>query len=263
MTDTDHEWRLRLPESERHGPWGLPSRQARESLSWQIAVLLLRLHPERLRLVETHPGGGTYDCLSLYDRSDHTRGDLRLNRGGSATVMHRFDGSSGPDDMTQWRSLWSEALAADTRTVVEELARMSRLPDVKRVPPSNPEVLSFRLLSAFLSTKAFSSTIWESRMGYTDTSGHFLGDPIRHDLFAPFPELQKRLGARQDDDFLGIPAYRFWFLLRGEEPVLGIEVTTGVIEATNGHRHDLMELYRKAGRRLWPTVLETAGHLLS
>lgn len=94
MSDTDHEWRLRLPEAQSHGPWVLPSRQARESLSWQIAVLLLRMHPGRLRLVETHPGGGTYDCLSMYDRSDQRRGELHLNRGGSATVNHRFDGSS-------------------------------------------------------------------------------------------------------------------------------------------------------------------------
>lgn len=100
-------------------------------------------------------------------------------------------------------------------------------------------------------------------MGYTDTSGHILGDPIRHHLFEPFPRLQKRLEARQDDDFLGIPAYRFWFLLRGDEPVLGIEAPTGVVESADGQRHDLIELYRTAGRRLWPTVLTTAGHLLS
>jgi hypothetical protein len=140
---------------------------------------------------------------------------------------------------------------------------MSGLPAVKKLPPSNPEVLSFRLLSALLSTKAFSSTVWEGRMGYADTSGDFQGDPIRHDLFEPFPRLQNRLETQRNDDFLGIPAYRFWFLLRNDEPVLGIEAPTGRIEKTDGQRHDLMELYRKAGRRLWPTVLETAGHLLS
>lgn len=257
---SDVEWIGRLAPVRSDTP--LPSRKLIEAMSWRIASTLLRRHSERLRLIETHPGGGTYDCLSLYNRMDHDLGDLHLNRGGSATVFRKFDGTSDPDHMSQWRTIWAEAAVAnDLRLVVEELERLCGLPSVHKLPGSTAEVLTFRLVSAFLAANAFSSADWECRMGYTDTSGP-LGGGVRREFIEPFPMLQERLTVRTRDEFLDEPSYRFWFLLRDDEPQLGLEASTGSVEALDGRSYDLMDLYRSSGRRIWPLVSTVTGELL-
>ena len=256
---SDVEWIGRLAPVRSDAP--LPSRKLIEAMSWRIASTLLRRHPELLRLVETHPGGGTYDCLSLYNRVDNDLGDLHLNRGGSATVFRKFDETSDPDHMSQWRTIWPEAAVADDlRLVVEELERLCGLPWVHKLPRSTAEVLTFRIVSAFLTANAFSSADWECRMGYTDTSGPLCGG-VRREFFEPFPELQKRLSVQEPEDFMDEPAYRFWFLLRDDEPQLGLEASTGSVETLDGARYDLMDLYRSSNRSAWPLVWEVAGNL--
>lgn len=256
----DVEWIGRLAPVRSDAP--LPSRKLIETMSWRIASTLARRHPERLRLVETHPGGGTYDCLSLYERVDHDHGDLYLNRGGSATVLRMFDGTSGPGHMSQWRTIWAEAAVADDlRLVVKELERLCGLPSVRKLPMSTAEVLTFRLVSAFLTANAFSSAEWECRMGYADTSGP-LGSGVRREFFEPFPELRKRFSIQEPKDFLDEPAYRFWFLLRDSEPQVGFEAITGLVETVEGDSYDLMSIYKSSGRRIWPLVMKVAGNLL-
>jgi hypothetical protein len=98
-------------------------------------------------------------------------------------------------------------------------------------------------------------------MGYADTSGH-LGGGVRRELFDPFPMLKERLGVRTSDDFLEEPAYRFWFLVRGDEPLLGFEAGTGSAVSLDGAYCDLMDLYRTSNRRLWPVIWKVAGQLL-
>ena len=36
-----------------------------ELASWTLATEVMRRAPELLRIIETHPGGGQYDCLSM------------------------------------------------------------------------------------------------------------------------------------------------------------------------------------------------------
>src|SRR4051794_35374654 len=65
----------------------MPPRRFILMQSWWLASRLVRRHPE-LKLIETHPGGGQYDCLTL--RKDQgTRVDI--NRVGSIHVFSESD----------------------------------------------------------------------------------------------------------------------------------------------------------------------------
>jgi hypothetical protein len=45
-----------------------PSAPVREALSWRLMAELARRHPNQLRVIEAHGGGGQYDELRLYPR---------------------------------------------------------------------------------------------------------------------------------------------------------------------------------------------------
>ncbi len=76
----------------------------------------------------------------------------------------------------------------------------------------------------------------------------------------PFPQATERLRKQLKTHILGDPAYRFWFLLRNDQPVLCLEIT-GVAWTLAGETYNLLETYKK-NRRMWPLVMQAAGHLL-
>jgi hypothetical protein len=41
------------------------NRQLIEIASWRLISDICRRYPETFTIIETHPGGGLYDCLSL------------------------------------------------------------------------------------------------------------------------------------------------------------------------------------------------------
>lgn len=78
-----------------HSPYDMTDVNTRLRLaqSWWLASELARRHPELL-IIETHPGGGQYDCLSLV-KDEQTLIDV--NRVGSIHI-HHDDGESIPID---------------------------------------------------------------------------------------------------------------------------------------------------------------------
>src|SRR3954452_23260694 len=99
-------------------------RSVLEAASWRLASELIRRHPEVLRLIRTHPGGGQSDCLWIMPVSGE-RGDVRLNREGTIQILERFDGrpaeSWGPVE-------WDEYLRADPRSFLGEMEIAAGLP---------------------------------------------------------------------------------------------------------------------------------------
>ncbi|MFA5786146.1 MAG: hypothetical protein WDA71_04040 [Actinomycetota bacterium] len=235
-----------------------PNRQLVEIMSWRLATELMRRYPRRLKLIETHPGGGQYDCLALLPvpaRRGQLFANIDLNRLGSA----HFHLPGGVDSPPSWSGIWAETLAADDpKSIVDRLAKLARLPEVPHLPQSTREVLGYRLISAFLTHSALGRSRWECRNGYCDTSGH--GGGTRLEWFERFPAARDRSRVGLADDFLETPAYRFWFLLQDDVPRVCIE-TTGKAWDERAHEHDLQDLYRR-DRRIWPVVIAVAGHLL-
>jgi hypothetical protein len=230
-----------------------PSRQLLEAASWRVVAEIIRCYPT-IRVIETHPGGGQYDCLQLLldPESDRDRPSLAFNRPGS---LHVFtEGESGD---ARWETFWADYLAAeDPRDIVHRVCDLARLPRVAHLPPSTPATIVYRFIAAFLSSTVFGRARWECRNGVFDTSASEGG--VR-DAFATFPAARARLLYREPHDVLGEPAYRFWFLGNGT-PRLCLE-TTGHAWDTEGNEFDLASLYRKR-RRLWPVVSFVARDLL-
>jgi len=205
-------------------------------------------------------GGGQSDSLSIVDRRGAEHGHAEVNRFGSAHLLRRFDQREVADENWMWPGFWAEWLAApDPRRVLRAYEAWAGLPAPHSVGRTVGHVLVYRVISAITAAVAFGRVRVEARNGYLDSSGSG-GGGARHELFRAFPETKSRLEVRQPDDLLKQPAYRFWFLLRDEQPLVCFEELGRAW--TNTLTLDLNHAYRRAGRRLWPVVLAVADDLL-
>jgi len=233
-----------------------PSRMLLEVASWRVATEIARRHPQ-VRLIETHPGGGQYDCLHILlepEKGTASHG-IALNRPGSAHIQ--FGGYDSKD--ISWTGFWTDYLAADDpRDVVQRLCGLARLPQVSQLPRSTRPVLAYRFVAAFLASTVFGRARWECRSGYFDSSGEDCS--LRDDWFAAYPKARTRLLDLRSDDFLREPGYRFWFLVESGEPKLCLE-TTSLAWDLHANEFDLKKLYG-VRRRVWPVVSFVAGDLL-
>lgn len=207
-------------------------------------------------MIETHPGGGQYDCL-----------DVLLPGGSSphglSASFNRLGGAHfwlGPDEAHQWPGIWEEYLGtADPRHIVQEVCARAGLPVVRRSAAGTPAVLVYRFVAAFMTQSILGGENWECRNGYRDSSG-MEDSGVRSEWFASFPAARARLLVRLSDDPLGEPARRFWFICESRRPRLCLE-TSGRAWDLEGAEFDLMKLYR-VRHRIWPVVSFVARDLL-
>lgn len=193
----------------------VPARWLREVLGWGLIAELVRRHPRAFRLLETHPGGGLYDCLSLYTAEwEHI---ISLNRVGS---LHFFQ----PDEA--WQYIWELLAAEDTdvdaaavavaeRAGLDQL-RSDRLPDITTAVSFMTDVATATARSG-----------WQWRQGFHDTTGY--GGGIMDAWFAALPEIPGPDRGKDPDDH----ARRYWFLVKGwdRSPIAAVdELGVGWIE---------------------------------
>ena len=225
-----------------------------EILSWRIVSKLCRCYPQKLTVIETHPGGGQYDCLTIVsDKGQHI---ADFNRKGSFHVFNSLDGRPVKNhSMDIWREMIH---SEDNKAVLDRICKNVGLPIPKKLPPSTPKSIVYRFISDFLSHSIFGLRRWECINGFCDTSGdeYFVID----DFEKFHSSAKERLRVRLPNDFLKNPAYRFWFLLENGKPLICLE-TTGLVWVKRRKHHNLMDLYRKK-RRIWPMIMEVAGNIL-
>jgi len=184
------------------------NRQVIEAASWRLVCELFRRYPDRFVLIQTHPGGGVYDCLALLNR-DHKE-VAGFNRDGSMRVC---DPPGEVDPTKTYSDIWRQVVEADDlKTVVDRIAATLRLPRVHHLPKGTPEVIVYRLIADFLAHTVFGRVEWRCLNGFEDTSG--VGGGVRTKWFDRFPLAKDGLRERRKDDVLGEPAYRFWFICR-------------------------------------------------
>lgn len=219
-----------------------------EVASWRIVSELHRRYSGHFVMVETHPGGGQYDCLSLFHDKRHI---ADFNRVGNFNV---FSCKQDPSSKSIWQLLAEEP----PQDVLDQVCRRLDLNIPAKLPPSTSEVIVYRFIAAFLSHSVFGREKWECRNGYYDSSG--MGECGVSHLFNQFPEAKERLRVSVPNDLLEIPAYRFWFVIRDYKPLICLE-TTGTVWNDKGQSFDLVKLYKKE-KRIWPVVMAVAGYLL-
>jgi len=194
-----------------------------------LAAALAEVVPVN-RVVELHPGGGQYDMVELLLGTNTDPGSpfprVRFNRPGSIHVEWGPDS----DDHVQedlWKQLENGLPPADAVSWV--------LASVPRLPAGTSETFarSLRFMSDNLDamTDASRDSIIEWRNGYLDSSD---GSGRRTDLFEAISSADEACTPK-DGDPLGIPSYRFWFLLVDGEPLLAIEPEVGEVFSSDRH----------------------------
>ena len=231
------------------------NRQLVEIASWRLVSELHRRYPHRFRIIETHPGGGQYDCLALYD------GKLRhiadFNRNGRFHVFQRFGRDQElPEPFDVWPAFMDAYYPG--AEVLDRVCAMLGLSIPKPLPPSTLTTLVYRFIATFLCHATFRIPCWECRNGCFDTSAD--GGGLR-DHFKVFPGATERLRVRLPEDIQGQPGYRFWFLCKDAQPLLCLETVGNVWREGETEPHSLQCEYQET-HRIWPVVYALAGSFL-
>lgn len=238
----------------------IPRHSIRQALAWTVAAELVRRHPDDAIVLETHPGGGQYDCVTVCARSSgeesqwpggwRTIVDMNKEPGGHLT--HRsWHGQSERGRLNWLEVLLSEDLRAE---VIEPIERAEGWPSPSTTPSTVGGSIGVRVLAAFATRVSLSRKPWILLNGYVDSSGGDGG--ARDDLFRSIPSADHDRATRQADDLFGIPEYRYWFLVEGETaldgvPRLAVDTFNGLAYRPDGETaEDLLKLYREHSRLL-------------
>ncbi len=234
------------------------NRQLIEIISWRIISEFIRRYPGKFNIIETHPCSGQYDCLSIYDYSQ--KHILDLNRGGSLHIWSKVNGreNSNGGPIESYPGVWEDfVIKSNPKEVLDLICRKADLDCNVILPPSSPEILSYRFISVFMNHTVFGMDKWECRNGYLDSSGYSSGVLNDFDLFPPAKE---RLRINEKNDILNNPAYRFWFIKKNSASKLCLE-TNGTVWDENGKEYNLSNLYKK-NRKITEVVYDVAKKLL-
>lgn len=220
-----------------------------EMCSWKVAAELVRRHPEQFVVIETHPGGGQYDCLSIYERqTDEGRERFRrfadLNRGPRGHITSQ--GWGVDTERLNWLDvLFSEHLRDE---VIIPLERADDLASPRETPLTTSSTVGVRLIAELLAMRVVSRDRLTALNGVIDGS---YGAGIRNELFSSFPSISSHLPESEVFNLETSPAYRYWFvasLKSNEKPphaLLAIDTWNGLLWFRNESSSNVLDLYRE------------------
>lgn len=201
--------------------------------SWWLASELVRRHPQ-LGLIETHPGGGMYDCLTIVKWGHDAPSFIDLNRQGRVHVH--------PDHLGIFT--WQDDRAQDDRHWgVKEVERFAQLKPPSKTPSTNKVSMTLRVLYNILLLTLNARPTWDVRNARIDTAGLSFStgnvDGFR----------TAQIGAQQcrPDDPYGDPLYRFWRIQRDAESLAVLDID-GMLHRPDADATDLMPLFEAEGR---------------
>lgn len=237
---------------------------ARLAASWRIIGELFRRHHDRcdLRVLELHPGGGTYDCLSLFARrNDDPFGVTLLHLNAPAQHIHFFDTlhqqrshplrlESGVDYV---QALFCQADPKEIIDAVEARAGLPKCPAV--LPASSCPVLAIRTLAGLLERTVLDRRTMDVHCAWYDSaaSGASIAEWAR-----AIPALRAALALSDWREQMR-KASRFWRISETNSgPPLLLDFGTATVHVGEFHNGERMEslhdLYLKQGCRIEPVV---------
>jgi hypothetical protein len=195
-----------------------------------------------------HPGGGQYDCLSLWDLKTQ-QAVMQINRGGS---LHVFPSNGGAD---QSIGDWIFQMAtSNSQQILDRLCELLRLPVPAKLPHSTPTTITYRFVTELLTHSIGRLENWRCLNGCLDSSGWSSG--IRHELFAKFPSVETDSLVDRAKQSKFCKGFDYWFLLRDDEPQFCLQ-TNGHAVTVAGDKYDLNQIYQKY-HRIWPVIMAVA-----
>lgn len=198
-------------------------------MAWEVAASLLERH-DNLVVVELHPGGGQYDCLSVFERPASLVVHLNIN--GSLTHNSWFEEY---DERITWLEVahngaeWAASLIAHQECLKSAVMKLST------------EAVTTRVISQIMSACAMRSEV-AMLSAVVDSSSW--GASLREGLVEPWRKPIGEcdvLGGERDGD-VDAGARRWWFLTRsrmhGAEAVALFDMHTATVwfdPETPGH----------------------------
>lgn len=187
------------------------------AVTWKIVAELCRRHHQRaaLRVYELHPGGGLYDCVSIFS-GDFPDGELLGSFNQQSEHFHigspyteptmRLADLRWPEENNYVLSYLQTDDPAKIVRQIEGVLGLAHRPG--RLPPTTAPVLCIRLIAEFVARHALSRSGVVIRNGYFDTSGPFQSQ-VRKEILT-VPAIRAQLPDTDDarDKF----ARRFWLL---------------------------------------------------
>lgn len=178
--------------------------QIASAISWELIYQLMRRYHATydFRIWETHPGGGQYDCLSIYSPSRIHHFDFNLQ----AQSLHIWANSKYIERL----DIISEYLHCNNpKELVEQISSLAQLKSIAKLPQADGSVIACGVIATLFKLYIFSLFKLKMFMGYCDSSGYDNG--IRRDKFLQFPSYKKLLGNIKDDND-SFSLYKFFFL---------------------------------------------------
>jgi hypothetical protein len=223
-----------------------------EAMSWRFVTEFIRRFPSKFTLIQSHPGGGQYDCLSVMTAERNSRRVLDVNRVGGLHVF--VDMRSGNQQDESWPDWLDYMCKGSAKLLLDEVTQAVGLPIPPKNPPSTPEIITYRFVSDFLTHSIGTIHNWRCINGFLDTSGY--GGGAINDLFRRFPNLS----SIPHETLSPTLPQEYWFFCKNNNPLLCIDKRTKIYR-NDGSSYNLLEMYHKS-RRIWPLIFESASDLL-
>lgn len=199
------------------------------AITWELILQLMRRFQAThdLRVFETHPGGGQYDCLTL--RARDNRASLDFNLAGQS--LHIWAKGKHIERL----DIIDEYLACDKpKELLDRIGHLAGLRFHEKLPPSNGPVLACGLIAAIFRQHIFEPSQLKMLMGHVDTSGY--GEGPRLDKFHMFPA------------YANIAKYSRYFFLEKDGETLCMFDMAGRVILLNGDEIPLELEYAAHGR---------------
>lgn len=230
--------------------------------SWWVASELIRRHPE-LELVETQPGDGQNDCLTVLGAEGPDGLYVDLNRNGSMNVRSEI---SNRFDRTLWNIQypvdWSAELGQENRRLVPLfLEEAAGLHAPSQTPATTQKTLVFRIIYYLLLFSLNEPADWDARNGYLDFTD--MGSGNERPYFDEIQSAQIALRQSRPQGWkASAPRYDFWGVLR-DGRCLGLIQINGTLHRPNTDPVNLMKIYNSNKRDILPTSMQVRELLTS
>jgi hypothetical protein len=237
-----------------------------EATTWLLLADLMRRHEKSagLRIAETHPGGGQYDCRTLFSPTETGFGTLahfNLQSGNAQFIIsvpqgQRLHELTGAEPDGQRLAYVAAALGAEGRRPVRKWieARLGLSSSAATLAWSRHS-LTYAVMAGVAARFALLGPRVQWENGLEDTSGWQTDDPVRPE-FRAVPALAARLDAGGAAfEPRRHPAQGAWILMVGEDEWLDpkavavVDIEANLFELERPDRAvDLFGAFRVGGR---------------
>ncbi len=234
-------------------PVPIMTRALSQAIAFPTLSRLFRHHGSslNLRLLETHPGGGMYDCLGLV-RGPFEKFFCNFNVEGSSLTLDPVGPPRPPGEPPDWwyDDIWRYPVAyfeaGTTEALADMIAARLGLPADRPAEPPSPSSVSIAVLAELAKRYAMATEAPEFRSGFFDSSGMSPSSPRA--WVAQVPDVHARmLAAGEGTKEAALIANRLWGICdRGSyEPKIIVDLATGAVVSGGKAQESLWVRYGK------------------